>query len=168
MSYLLLPFFGFLLIVFQTALSELVFFGKLAVEISLVAVIYAGFYLPFMKGAATGFILGFFLDCFMGAPSGLFVFSYVLIFLISRFVSRRVYAERASFIMIFVGLCALLEGLLVMAIYKLAYGVDKFHHLWDVFLHHALFAGLLGPWAFKLFHKIGVLSDGRNTRTAGR
>lgn len=167
MSYLLLPFFGFVLIVFQTALSELLFLGGLAVELSLIAVIYAGFYLPFMRGAACSFILGFFLDCFMGAVSGLFVFSYVLIFLISRFVSRRVYAERASFIMIFVGLCVLLEGFLVMVICKLAYGVDKFHHLWDVFLPQALLAGLVGPWVFKLFHKIGVLSDGRNTRSFG-
>jgi rod shape-determining protein MreD len=168
MKYFLMPFFVFLLIVFQTALSQLLFFGWLIVEISLIAVVYAGFYVPFMKGAIICFVLGFFLDCFTGAVSGLFVFSYVLIFLISRFVSQRVYAERSSFIMIFVGLCVLLEGLLVMVICKFAYGVGKFYHLWDVFLPQALIAGLLGPWFFKLFHKVEVLYDGGNTCSVKR
>jgi rod shape-determining protein MreD len=160
-SYLILPLCGLLLIVFQTILSDLLFFGKLVVEISLILVIYAGFYLPFMKGAVTGFVLGFFLDCFIGSVSGLFAFSYVFIFLISRFTSLKVYAETFSFIMIFVGLSALLEGFFIMVVYKLAYGVDKFTHLGDIFLPQALLVGLLGPSFFKLFRKIDVFLKAR-------
>lgn len=168
MKYLILPFFCFLLIVFQTAFSELLFFGRLAVEISLIAVVYAAFCMPFMKGAVMCFVLGFFEDCFVGAVPGLFVFSYILIFLFSGFISRRVYAERASFIAIFVGLCALFEGLIVVTVYKLAYGVDKFRHLWDIFLLQALLAGLPAAWIFKLLNKLAALTDGRNTCPAGR
>ncbi len=162
MSYLISIFCGLLLIVLQTLVSDLLFFGKLAVEISLILVIYAGFYLPFTKGAVAGFVLGFFLDCFIGSVSGLFAFFYVFIFLISRFVSLQVYAERFSFIMIFVGLCALLEGLFVMVVYKLAYGVDKFIHLGDIFLPQALLAGLLAPSFFKLLRKIDIFLNARH------
>ena len=164
MIYLLLPLLGFMLIVLQTVLSELFLFGWLLVEISVIMVIFAAFYLPLMKGAVTSFILGFFMDFFMGTVTGLFVLSYILIFIFSRYVSQRFYAERPSFIMIFVGLCVLLEGLLVLVIYQFAYGVGKFYHLLDVYLPQALLTGLLGPSFFKLFHKIGILQNGRNTR----
>jgi rod shape-determining protein MreD len=127
-------------------------------------VIFVAFNLSLMKGAVTSIILGFFMDFFTGTATGLFVLSYVLIFVFSRFVSQRFYAERPSFIMIFVGLCVFFEGVLIMAIYDLVYGVGKFYHLLDVYLPQALITGMLGPLLFKMFHRIGILHNERITR----
>jgi rod shape-determining protein MreD len=162
-KYLLLVIFSFLLIVFQTMISNLFFLGKLMVEISLIMTVYVGFKMTLMKGGLLSFVLGFFLDFFMGSVTGLLAFSYLTIFLISKFVSMRVYSERVAFIMIFVGLCALLEGIMLMSFYKFALGADKFHHLWDVVFPQSLLEGLLGPWFFTLFSKFEVLSNGGNT-----
>jgi rod shape-determining protein MreD len=167
-KYVLLIFLGFLLVVIQTMISSLLFHGKLVLEMSLIMVIYAGFTLSVMRGGVFSFILGFFLDCFMGSLSGLFAFSYVIFFLISKFISLRMYAESVHFIVIIVGLYALLEGIIVMTFYKLAYGVDKFYHLWDVFLPQALLLAMLGPFIFKLLKKLEVLPNGGNTRPVER
>jgi len=155
-----------MLIALQTSLSELFLFGWLLVEVSVIMIIFVAFYLPLMKGAVTSFILGFFMDFFTGTATGLFVLSYVLIFIFSRFVSQRFYAERPSFIMIFVGLCVFLEGVLVLVIYDLVYDVSKYFHLLDVYLPQALITGMLGPLFFKMFHRIGILHNGSNTHQA--
>ena len=168
MKYVLLMFLGFLLIVFQIMISNLFFYGKFVVEISLIIVIYAGFNVTVMKGGAFSFFLGLCHDCFMGSISGLFAFSYVIFFLVSKFVSLRIYAERVPFIMIMVGLCALLEGFMIATFYQLAYGVDKFYHFWDVFLPQALLLALLGPLLFRLFNNFEVLSNGGNSRPVER
>ena len=161
MSYMLLTFFALLLVTLQTMMSNLFFFGELIVEISLIMAVYAGFNMTLMKGGAFSFILGFFLDCFIGSVSGLFALSYVIIFLIAKFVSLRIYAERVLFIAFFVGLCALLEGILVVAFYKFVLGVDKFHYMWDVFLPQALIVGFLGPSFFALFGKFDAMGKSR-------
>ena len=162
MSYMLLAFFALLLITLQTMISNLFFFGKLIVEVSLIWAVYAGFNMSLMKGGIFSFILGFFLDCFIGSFSGLFAFSYVIIFLIAKFVSLRIYAERVLFIAIFVGLFALLEGILVVSFYKFVLGVNKSHYMWDVFLPQALIASFLGPSFFVLFGKLDAIGASRS------
>jgi rod shape-determining protein MreD len=156
--YVYLLCFGIILIGLQTMIANLFFSGKLVVEISLLMVLYAGFNLAWVKGGILCFIIGFFLDYFMGSVSGLFALIYLALFLLARFVSSRVYAEKTLFIVAFVGLSSLVEGMLIIVFYRLAFGLDKLPHIWDVFLPQAIIVGLLAPLIFSLMRKLKVFS----------
>jgi len=168
MRYIYLLCLGIILIGFQTMIANLFFSGKLVVEISLLMVLYAGFNLTWVKGGVLCFIIGFLLDCFMGSVSGLFALIYLAYFLLAKFVSPRVYAEKIWFIMIFVGLCSLVEGILVIVFYKLAFDLDKLHHIWDVFLPQAIIVGLLAPSFFSLFRRLKLFSHAGTTCSSER
>jgi rod shape-determining protein MreD len=148
--------FGIILIGLQTMIANLFFSGKLVVEISLLLVLSAGFNLTWVKGGILCFIIGFLLDCFMGSVSGLFALIYLTFFLLAKFVSPRVYAEKIWFIMAFVALCSLVEGMLVIAFYRLAFDLDKLPHIGDVFLPQAIIVGLLAPLFFSLVRRLKV------------
>jgi rod shape-determining protein MreD len=148
--------FGIILIGLQTMIANLFFSGKLVVEISLLLVLSAGFNLTWVKGGILCFIIGFLLDCFMGSVSGLFALIYLTFFLLAKFVSPRVYAEKIWFIMAFVALCSLVEGMLVIAFYRLAFDLDKLPHIGDVFLPQAMIVGLLAPLFFSLVRRLKV------------
>jgi len=149
----------------QTLISNLLFSGRLVVEISLIVIIYAGFNMTPLKGGIISFIIGFFLDCLMGSISGLYALIYTIMFYISMFASSRVYIERISFVMVFVSLCSLIEGLMIMSFYRFVFELDMFHHLWDVFLPQAIIVGLLAPSLFSLLCRLGVFSRAAATRT---
>lgn len=166
--YLFLPVFSLLLIVFQTTVLDLFFMGKIGLEISLVLVVYAGFYLDIIKGGAMSFILGFFLDCVTSSITGLFTSIYVVIFFLSRAVSLRVYMEGLTFIMCFTFTCAFSEGIAIILIYKFFLGVDMFHDVLRVFLPQALVTGVLSPALFTIFSRFEVLLNGGEAREINR
>ena len=81
--YLLLPVFSLFLLTIQVGVFDALFFGKIAPEISLIVVVYAGFFMSVMRGGTLSVILGFFLDTITGGVNpGFFLFSYPLIFLV--------------------------------------------------------------------------------------
>ncbi len=166
--YLFLPVFSLLLIVFQTTVLDLFFMGKVGLELSLVLVVYAGFYLNIIKGGAMSFILGFYLDCVTGSIPGLFTFIYVAIFFLSRVVSLRVYMEGLTFIMVFTFTCAFSEGIATILIYEFFLGVDMFHNILRVFLPQALVIGVLSPALFAIFSRFEVLLNGGEARQINR
>jgi len=89
--YLLMPVFALWLLVFQTTVLVLFVFGKIKLEISLLLVIYAGFHLDLIKGGILALVLGAFLDCMTSLIPGFHVIFYMLIFIISKSISYRVY-----------------------------------------------------------------------------
>jgi hypothetical protein len=92
--YLSLPFLSILLVVVQTTIADIIFSGRLVIEISLIAVVYAGFSLDLIRGSIFAFILGFVFDCIAGSVIGLFTFIYVVIFLCSFLASFRLGTEK--------------------------------------------------------------------------
>lgn len=122
--YLSLPFLAIILVVLQTVMADILFAGLLFLEISLIAVIYAGLRLDLVQGMISSFVLGFVLDCMAGSVLGLFTFAYSLIFLCSFFISGRMDTGKLYFIGLFSLICALLEGLFVIIVLKLVYGLD--------------------------------------------
>jgi cell shape-determining protein MreD len=165
--YLLVPVFSLFLIVFQTTIPGILFFETINVELSLILVIYAGFHLGALKGGILCFVLGFMLDCMTGTVSGFFVLLYILIFTLSLLVSLRVYAARVSFIMGFTMLCALLEGLMIAALYLSIYRMNVLPEVMRIIVPQALLLAVLSPALFNLLHRIEVaLSNGTNTRPA--
>lgn len=162
--YLFLPVFSLLLVIFQTTILDLFFMGRIGLELSLALVVYAGFYMDITKGGILSFLLGFFLDCITGSASGLYAFVYVMIFLLCRVVSMRVYIGGFIFIMGFTFICAFSEGLAIILIYKFFFGVDMFYDVSRVFLPQALVIGVLSPALFTIFGRFEVLLDGREAR----
>ena len=165
--YLLLPLFSLLLIVLQTTIPGILFFEKINLELSLILVIYAGFHLGALRGGILCFVLGFMQDCMTGTVSGFFVLLYMLIFTSSLLVSLRVYAARVSFIMGFTLICALLEGLMIAALYLSLYRLNVLPEVMRFIVPQALLLAVLSPALFNLLHRIEVaLFNGTNTRPA--
>ena len=122
--YLLWPFLSILLIVLQNTVADIIFSGRLVLEISLVVVIYAGFRFNLIKGAISAFILGLVFDCIAGSALGLFALIYVIVFLFSFFMSARLVIEKSYFIALFTLICTFLEEFIVILFYNLAYGFE--------------------------------------------
>lgn len=155
--FLVLPFFSFLLVVFQTTLFELLFFNRVSVEISLILVIYAGFYLDVLKGGALSFFLGFFVDIITGSLTGFHIALYLSIFFISMLVSLRIYAEKTLFIMSYVFVCSLVESGIILMFYKYVMGLDLFHKFFSIFLPQVLVVSLVSPACFNTFRRFGEI-----------
>ena len=168
MRYLLFLLFALLLVVFQITVPDIIFSGRIGVELSLALVIYAGFYLGFIEGAILSFILGFILDCLTGTISGLFAMLYGMIFITAALFSLRVYAEEFFFIAVFTFTCSLMEGVLIIFFYRLIYGVNMLHDIVSVFIPQALAVGILSPALFRIFRIIEVVLNVGQTESVER
>jgi cell shape-determining protein MreD len=159
--YLLLPFLSVLLVVIQTTIADMLFSGRLVIEISLIVVIYAGFRFDLIRGTAFSFILGFIFDCIAGSVVGLFTFIYVVIFLCSFVASFLMDTKKMYLVAFFCFFCAVLEETIVTLFYKFILNFDIFASVFFVFLPQALVVGLLAPVFFYLMYRVEVFFYGR-------
>ena len=166
--YLLLPFLSILLVVLQTSIADVLFSGRLILEISLIVVIYAGFRFDLIKGIILSFILGFVYDCLVGSVLGLFTFIYMVIFLCSFFVSIRFSSEKLYFIALFSLICSFLEEILVILFYNLAYGLDILKKTSLIFLPQAVLISLLAVLFFYLMHRTEGFLYGKTFKSTER
>ena len=166
--YMLLPIFSIFLLALQTSLFDLLFLGKIGVEISLVVVVYAGFRLDMVKGGILSFILGFFLDCITSVVPGIFVFIYLVVFFVSKIASLSIYAEGILLVMAFTFLCALFEGFIIVAVYKTLYGINIVSDISSIFLPQALVVGVISPALFSLFNRLEVFINAGETKSSDR
>ena len=166
--YLLLPVFSLLLLTVQINILDILFSGKAGLEISLILVIYAGFYLSAIRGGILSFVLGFFLDCITGVVPGFFVLSYLLIFLISKAVSLKVYAGGMIFTIGFTFICALFGKLLIILMYEVLYDINVFYDILSISFLQAVAAGVFAPAFFVLFHRLEGLLNVWEARSPDR
>ncbi len=164
--YISVPFLSLLLIVTQMTISDIIFFGKIGVEISLILVIYAGFRLDVMKGGILSFIIGFVHDCLGCSVSGLYTFIYVLVFLMALLASSRVSPDKSSFIVIFTLICALFEGMIIAIFNPLLHGGNISVNALQVYLLQSLIVSGLSPVLFKIFHQIEEVLIHEDKQTA--
>ena len=166
--YLSSPFFLLFLIVLQNRISDICFNGIIGVEISMILVIYVGFRLDVIRGGIISFLLGFFLDCMTGTISGLHTFTYVVLFLISMAASQRVSLDRASLIMVFTLICALLKDIIITILYPLIYKIDISIPVLKAYIPQILIVILISPLFFHVFHRIEVFVNGENAQQLER
>ena len=166
--YLLLPLLLLFLVVIQITILDLFFLGWITMEISLIVVIYSGFHLDAFRGGILSLMLGFFLDCLTSAIFGLYTFLYCLIFYLSMLVAGRVYAGNPVIISSFTGICTLLEGLVIVLLYRFLFGTDILAAIPRIFIPQAIALGLLSPLVFRLFHRLEVFFHAEDTRPARR
>ncbi len=152
--YVLMPIFSLLLLIFQVSFLDLIFFGKIGIEISLIVVIYAGFHLSIARGGSLAFVMGFIFDCITGSITGFHTFIYVLVFLAARLTSRRVYSEGTLFIVIFTIAASFAQGIFLSLIYVFIYNVENFMKILWIFIIQSIIAGFLSPAVFLLMDKL--------------
>ncbi len=158
---LFLPVLSILLIALQIAVADILFSGRLVIELSLIAVIYAGFRLDLVKGAALAFVFGFVFDCLVGSVTGLFTLIYLLIFVVSFVVSFVMDTDKLHFVAIFGFVCALIEQLLVVLFYNLLLQFDAAFSIPFILLPQALLIGLFTPVFFYLMRRLEVFVYGK-------
>ncbi len=159
--YLLLPLLSVLLVVIQTTIADIIFSGRLVIEISLIVVVYIGFRLDLIRGSIFSFVLGFVLDCIAGSVMGLFTLIYVVIFLCSFVTSFLADTTKMYFMALFCFSCAVLEETMVTLFYKFILKFDVFASVFYVFLPQALVVGLLAPVFFYLMYQVEVFFYGK-------
>ena len=147
-SLLLMPAALFLLVIVQITALDLLTLGWIGVEVSLALVVFSGFHHRILKGGLLALLLGFFLDCLISPFFGLYAFLYLLIFFLARIVAGRVYGEKPVLIATFTFLCGLLEGLLIVLLYRLLLGADILFAMPRIFIPQAFLTGLLSPFIF--------------------
>lgn len=158
--YLLLPWSLLMLVVFQHAVLGTIFFHSIAVEISLVLVIYAGLRMAALKGSILSLILGLMMDCITGVSSGFYALIYTSIFLMVYLVSLQVYAKSTIFVVLFTLCCGFVEGVWLLVLNQIIYGTNIISDLILYFLPQLVIVSLISPFLFKFFHRIGWLHDG--------
>jgi rod shape-determining protein MreD len=166
--YLLLPVLLLLLVIVQITILDLLSLGWIGMELSLIVVIYAGFHLNALRGGILSLMLGFFLDCLTSAIFGLYMFLYLLIFYLSMIVSAKAYAGKPALIASFTGFCTLLEGLVIILLYRFAFGADILYAILKIFIPQAVVVGILSPFLFTLFQRFEVFLHAEYWRPARR
>jgi len=166
--YLLLPFAIIFLVVLQTTLADVLFSGRLTLELSLVVVIYGGFRLDLMKGMILAFVTGFVFDCMSGSVMGLFTLIYLNIFLLSFFVSWRIVSEKLYLIAGFSLICSLLESLALLLIYHFAFEFDMLSNVFVVFVPQAVLISVLSVGFFSAMRKVEGLMYGKTMQPPQR
>jgi hypothetical protein len=143
-------------------LSDIILFGKIGVELSLILVIYIGFKFDIIRGGILSLIIGFLRDCITFSISGLYTLLYLIIFLISMLASYRISPGKPAFIMIFTFICALVEGMIIALFYPLLYGGHISLHTILFYIPQALIVSCLSPVLFRAFNRIEVVLNGRD------
>jgi rod shape-determining protein MreD len=166
--YLLLPFLLLFLVIVQTTILELFSLGWIGIEISLIVVIYAGFNLDALRGGIISLLLGFFVDCLTSAIFGLYMFLYIVIFSLSMIVEGKVYTKKPALIASFTGFCMLLEGLMIVLLYRFIFGADILYAILKIFIPQAIVLGILSPPVFGLLQRFEVFVHAEDRQPAQR
>jgi len=166
--YFCLPFMAVGLVVLQSTLADVLFSGRIALELSLIVVIYAGFRMDLVRGMVLAALMGFVLDCVSGAVLGLFTFVYLLVFTLSFFVSLRVVSGKKYFIALFSLSCCALESLIVNLIYRLVLDYEMPGNVLLIFVLQALLIGVLSVGFFYAMPSVEGLIYGKAIQSPQR
>ncbi|HPD57144.1 MAG TPA: hypothetical protein P5294_03100 [Smithellaceae bacterium] len=159
--YLLLPVLSILVVALQTTIADIIFSGRLVIEISLIAVIYAGFRLDLFKGSILAFVFGFVFDCLVSSVIGLFTLIYLIIFVASYAVSLITDTQKLRLVALWGFVFALVEEALVILFYNLILRFDAMASIPFVFLPQAMVIGLFTPVFFYLMRRLEVYIYGK-------
>ncbi len=129
----------------QAILTDLLFGGRLRLELLVVAAIFAGFYLPVACALPICFVLGYATDILAASVAGVHTLAYVIIYLMARLVTLNIYRSHPLFLALFTFLCLLGEGLFQLALSALRHPSATPATLIPTMFFQALLAGALSP-----------------------
>jgi len=147
----------FLLVVVQKMIPDIFSFHLLSIELSLIFVVFSGFYMSVFRGGILTLLAGFFVGTLTGTVTGLFMFVYMILFCVSSLASAQVYIGQPYFIMIFTMFCAFLEGMILVMINRYVLGAPSFYPTLLAILPQIFILGLISPLFFKAFRRFEVV-----------
>jgi rod shape-determining protein MreD len=145
------------LVVAQKTIADILTFHRLTVEISLLFVLYAGFYMGIFRGITLTLLTGFLVSTLTGTVSGLYMFSYMTLFCLTSLVSARVCIEQPHLIMIFTFCLAMLEGAMLMIISRYFLGAPLAYPLLQTIIPNVFILSLISPLVFQGFRKFEAM-----------
>jgi len=166
--YISLPFFSLLFEVLQMMFEDIFFSGRIALELSMIVVIYAGFRFDVLRGGVLSFVLGFIHDCLTCSLSGLYTLIYVLVFLLSKVASLRISPGKPFLVIGFTFICALFEGMMIVLFHPLLFGGDISSRTVIAYLVQSLIVSGLSPVLFRAFRQTEAVLNGRESQPAKR
>lgn len=155
--YIFLPLYALIAIIFQVSVLDLPFGGRLHIELSLILVILAAFRLRVLPGCFFSIWLGIFYDALVGQQPGLYSLLYMIIYGVSFLVYREIYLSRSTLLMMYVFVCSLIKGSLVViydSVTSLGLAV-ALGEMIQIYLFQALAHALISPYILHLFNRIG-------------
>lgn len=151
--------FGLLLIIVQSNLFRLVGFlhvSGITPSLLLPLIVFMGVHeYSLARGAMLSFALGYLLDVFAAAPVGLYTFTSVAIFVVSRVAGVRLAAQTVLTKVALGFAFCLLEGVLIIILTAIL-GVDKARPraLAVLLMPHAISTALVAPLVFRYAQRI--------------
>jgi rod shape-determining protein MreD len=121
------------------------------------------------RGAAIAFVIGYATDVFGIAPVGLYTFTYVATFLLSRAAGVRLAAQTLWMQVLLVGVFTILQSTMVLVLLAI-FGRDPWvpKCLYPLALPHAIATAAVAPLVFRLAQAVHSMSGGsRRTDIAG-
>lgn len=152
--FVLFPVGALVVIVMQVFAADFLFGGALGMEISLLFVIYAGFYWSVLRGLWAAMVFGFMLDTLTGTAPFFYLIFYVLVFVGARLASYRIYGEAGIAVMAATFICACIQAFLAVLIGIFSGGSFLFSGDPGLAAVNAAFLALISPLLFYLFKKI--------------
>ncbi len=108
-----------------------------------------------VRGALLSFALGYLLDVFSSAPVGLYTFSSVAIFVVSRVAGVRLAAQTVLTKVLLAFSFSLLEGVIIVVLTAIFGGdASRPRALAALLLPHALSTALLAPLVFSMAQRV--------------
>lgn len=150
---------GLLLILVQSNLFRVMGYVPLAgatPSLLLPLVVFMGVHeYSVFRGALLSFALGYLLDVFAAAPTGLYTFSSVVVFVVSRVAGVRLAAQTALTKIALAFAFSLLEGTVVIILTAI-FGGDaaRPRALASLVLPHAVSTALIAPLVFQVAQRV--------------
>jgi rod shape-determining protein MreD len=119
-----------------------------------------------VRGAALAFLLGYFTDLIGIAPVGLYTFTYVGLFVLTRAAGLR-FAAQTRWMQLLLGCgCALIQSIVVLGLIAI-FGGDAWipRAVYKMALPHTLATGLITPFIFKVAERVHVYTLGNPSRS---
>lgn len=151
--YLVCPAIALVLIVLQVTLADILFLGVIRLEVTLILAVYCGFYMDLIEGASLVLILGFILDTLTTTIPFFYMLFYVLVFLVAKIASLRVYGEGLLFVMVFTFFSSLAERVAGSFLYWHFLTIHPPVHGFGSVIIQSLFLASVVPLFFAVFKK---------------
>ena len=152
----LLPVFALFLVVIQISLSDLLFAGLFRFELSLVLILYAGFYLDAIRGLSMVLVFGFILDTLVGTMPLFYVLFYAVVFAGARLTSLRVYGEGRAMLMVLTFFCVAVQSIAILLLQWAGSAVFFSVATMAPVLLNAALLSVISPLLFVVFEKCEV------------
>jgi len=163
--YFVLPVSALFVVLVQETILFSMTFDSLRINLTLLLAVYGGFFLEEREGLVLSVILGILLDGLISVIPGVYVFCYVFVFFLARWMSGRVNPARIWPLALFVLLVSFVEFVLLFVLYGMFFEKDLSGEFFRIYLPQAVVAGIICPVVFPIFDRIAGMTNGERERT---